>query len=26
MVAGIQAWVFLILICLYTNDVLEGGH
>jgi F0F1-type ATP synthase membrane subunit a len=26
MVAAIQAWVFLILICLYTNDVLEGGH
>jgi ATP synthase subunit 6 len=26
MVACIQAWVFLILICLYTNDALEGGH
>jgi ATP synthase subunit 6 len=26
MVAVIQAWVFLILLCLYTNDVLDGGH
>jgi len=26
MVAVIQAWVFLILLCLYTKDVLEGGH
>ena len=26
MVGVSQAWVFLILICLYTNDVLEGGH
>ena len=26
MIAGLQAYVFSVLICIYINDSLEGGH